>query len=116
MIEVSHMGFGVADLVISWMFRISVRFVLYWWTVRWKLLTAELTHHSIHEPFWGCPSFELSYKFAMDGHQIESSSKVPMMTMYYARKYAEGFSEKMPIGVRVDPKNSKRTMYFELDQ
>jgi len=110
------MGFGVADLVISSLFKFTVRTFLYWRTIRWRLMTASLTHHSIHEPFWGCPSLELSYKFEMNGQQIESSSKVPMMTMYYARKYAEVLSENMPLGVRVDPRNPKRTMYFDLDQ
>lgn len=110
------MGFGVADLVISFMFRITARAFSYLRTIRWKLITAVLTHHSIHEPFLGCPSLELSYKFEMDGHQIESSSKVPMLTMGYAERYAATFSENKPLGVRVDPRNSKRTMFFESDQ
>jgi hypothetical protein len=110
------MGFGVADLVITFFLKITARAFLYLRSIRWKRTAAFVTGTIILEPFLGCPSVKLCYRFDLNGHEIESWSKVPMSTMYDAKTYAGSFSHAMPRVIRVNPKNPERTLFFELDQ
>lgn len=110
------MGFGVADLVITFFLKITARAFLYLRSIRWERTTAFVTGSTIIEPFLGCPSVELRYRFDQNRHEIESWSYVPMLTMYAAKTYAGSFSHDMPRVIRVSPNDAKRTLFFELDQ
>lgn len=110
------MGFGVADLVITFFFRVMVRAFLYLTSIRWTRTTALLTGHTVIEPLWGCPSVKLSYRFDISGHAIEGCSKVPKLTTYFAKAYSGSFSPNMPKVIRIDPQNTGRTLFFEMDQ
>lgn len=110
------MGFGVADLVITFFLKITARAFLYLRTIRWKRTTAFVTDRTILKPFLGCPSVKVCYRFDLDGHKIESWSMVPILTMYDAKIYADSFSLNSPRVIRVKPKNSERTVLFNMDQ
>src|ERR1039458_4164410 len=110
------MGFGVAELVITFFLKIIARAFLYLRSIRWKRTTAFVTGQSILKPFLGCPSVKLCYRFDLNGHEIESWSMVPMLTMYDAKEYVVSFSHNMPRVIRVKPKNPEVTLFFELDQ
>lgn len=110
------MGFGVADLVITFFLKIIARAFLYLRSIRWKRTTAFVTDRIILKPFLGCPSVKVCYRFDLDGHEIESWSKVPILTMYDAKIYADSFSHNTPKVIRVKPQNPERTLFFEMDQ
>jgi hypothetical protein len=110
------MGFGVADLVITFFLKITARAFLYIRSARWQRTTAFVTRSTIIEPSLGCPSVKLCYRFDRNGQGIESWSNVPTLTMYAAKTYAGSFSQDMPRVIRVNPSDSNRTLFFELDQ
>jgi hypothetical protein len=110
------MGFGVADLVITFLIKITARAFLYLMSIRWKRTTAVISNQVILKPFSGCPSVKLCYRFGLNGRQIESWSKVPILTMYDAKIYADSFSHDPQRVIRVNPRDSERTLFFELDQ
>jgi hypothetical protein len=110
-------GFGVADLVITFFLKIIARAFLYLWSIRWKRATAVLTGQSILDPFFGCPSVKLCYRFTLDGHERESWSKVPMLTMFDAKQYVGSLPHNMPrIIIRVNRRNPEVALFFDLDQ
>ena|ERR1035441_9882668 len=103
------MGFGVADLVVTYFLKSTVRAFLYVMSSGWERTTAIVTGQVILEPFLGCPSVKLCYKFDLNGQVINSWNKVPLPTMYDARTYAASFSHNMPRIIRVNPKNPQET-------
>ena len=55
------MGFGVADLVVTYFLKSTVRAFLYVMSSGWERTTAIVTGQVILEPFLGCPSVKLCY-------------------------------------------------------
>ena len=110
------MGFGVADLVVTYFLKSAVRAFQYVMSFGWELTTAIVTGQVILEPFWGCPSVKLHYTFDSNGSSTQGGDEIPFPAMYYAETYAASFSHNMPRIIRVNPKDPQKTLFFELDQ
>jgi hypothetical protein len=88
----------------------------YYKSSSWEQTTALVTGHAVLDPFLGCPSVNLYYKFDLDGHMIKSSDVIPVHSRAHARYYAESFSQNLPRKIRVNPKDPTETRFFEVDQ
>jgi hypothetical protein len=74
------------------------------------------TGHIVLDPFLGCPSVKLHYKFDSNGRSIKGWDVIPALSLLPAKSYAENFPHNHPGTIRVNLQNPQNTRFFELDQ
>jgi hypothetical protein len=107
---------GSEDKILGYLIKSAVRAFRYYKSSSWEQTTALVTGHIVLDPCLGCPSVKLHYKFDYDGRSIKGWDVIPFTGLYKAKYYAESFTHNMPRTIRVNPRNSHETRFFEQDQ
>lgn len=107
---------GVLDIVLTYPFKSAVRVFHYFQSSKWERTRALVTGGIVLDPFLGCPSVKLHYKFDSNGRSTKSWDVIPFTHRLPARAYAESFPHNHPVTIRVNPKNPQKTRFFEHDQ
>jgi len=107
---------GSPDRVLMYLIKSAVRAFLYFISSNWERTRALVTGHIVLDPFLGCPSVKLHYKFDSNGGSIKGWDVIPALSPLPAKSYAENFLHNHPVTIRVNPKNPQNTRFFELDQ
>jgi len=97
-------------------FRSIIRVFDYLKTSRWERTTASITDKTVLDPFWGCASVELRYRYDSSLGPAEGLDRIPFQGRSFAAYYADSFTHNMPRTIRVNPENPKETRFFERDQ
>jgi len=82
----------------------------------WERTRASVTDHNVLDPFIGCPSVKLHYKFDSNGRSIKGWDVIPFINLLPAKAYAESFPHNHPAAIRVNPKDPQKSRFFEQDQ
>ena len=109
------MGFG-GNRAAMFLIKSAIRAFCYYKSSSWQKSKALITGHVVLDPWLGCPSVKLHYKFDFNGHQTKGWDVIPCMNTWEARSYAESFPHNLPGIIRVNPQNPQETRFFERDQ
>ena len=107
---------GSPDRVLMYLIKSAVRALHYFIGSNWERATAFVTGHIVQDPFLGCPSVKLHYKFDSNGRSVKGWDVIPFTNLLPARAYAESLPHNYPVTIRVNPKNPQKTRFFEQDQ
>ena|ERR1035437_3163976 len=110
------MALGVLDKLLTYSFKSALRVFHYFESYKWERARALVTGQVVLYPIWGCSSVKLHYRFDSEGRSIKGWDVIPFPALPQAKTYADSFSHNLPRIVRVNPKNSQETHFFELDQ
>jgi hypothetical protein len=108
-------GWLVIDVYLAYLFKITIRALRYFESLKWERSRAVLTDWSVINPVLGCPSVKLLYNFG-PADLTAGSEEVPFFMHWHAKTYAESLSRGLHPIVRVNPKNPRETRFFEMDQ
>jgi hypothetical protein len=110
------LGWGTFDILLVYLYKASIRLFHFFQSRKWDRVVASLTGWTVVRPFWGGPLLKVNYEFMVDGQLIigqdEFSFFMPLQTMSYAKSLSRG----LPSIIRVNPKNTHETRYFDHDQ
>jgi hypothetical protein len=109
------MGGLVLDIILVYLFKSAVRVFHFFKSFRWERSKASFTDWSVVDPFWGCPSVRLHYKFVSSGGSVKGSDEIPFYMRWHAKTYAASLSRDLHPIIRVNPKNAQDTHFFETD-
>jgi hypothetical protein len=107
---------GSPDRALMYLIKSVVRIFHYYKTSSWEQTTALVTGHIVLDPFFGCPSLKLFYKYDSNEGPAKGWDLIPFQSRPHAKYYAESFSHNMPRTIRVNPNNPWETQFFERDQ
>jgi hypothetical protein len=107
---------GVLDILLTYLFKGAMRMFYYFQSAKWERTTALVTGQVVLNPIWGCPSVKLHYRFVSNGRSTKGWDVIPALWRPEARDYAGSFRHNHPVTIRVNPKNSQETHFFERDQ
>lgn len=106
----------VIDIMLTFLFKITVRALHFFRSLKWERCTAMITGQIVQAPEWGCPSVKLFYRFNSNGFTIKGWDEIPFYSRNHASYYANSFSHNLPRIVRVNPRNPQESQFFEKDQ
>jgi hypothetical protein len=92
-----------------------LRIFFYFESSNWDRVTALVTGCAIDESFWYTAA-HLHYKFEYLGSVMKGSDVHSFIGKYSAQDWAATFPHNFPVVIRVNPKNSQQTRFFEADQ
>jgi hypothetical protein len=92
-----------------------LRIFLYFESSKWDRVTALVTGCAIDEHFWYAAA-RLHYKFDYLGSAVKASDVCTFIGKYSAQDWAATFPHNFPVTIRVNPKNTQQTRFFEADQ
>ena len=107
---------GSPDRVLMYLIKNVVRAFHYFMSSNWKRTRALVTGHIVSDPFFGCPSLKLFYKYDSSEGPSKGSDLIPFLSRPHAKYYADSFTHNLPRIIRINPKNTQETHFFELDQ
>jgi hypothetical protein len=110
------MALGSPDIALMFLIKSAVRVFHYFTSSNWERTKAVVTGHIVQDPFLGCPSLKLFYKYDSNGGPAKGWDLIPFQSRPHAKYYAESFSHNMPRIIRVNPQNPQETRFFERDQ
>ncbi len=104
------------DSLLMYLTKNIVRALHYIESSNWERTTAFITEHDVLNPFLGCRTVKLHYRFDFYGQPISSRDSIPVLGLLEAEDYAGNFRHNLPVIVRVNPKNPQKTQFFDVDQ
>jgi hypothetical protein len=107
---------GSPDRVLMYLVKNGIRTFHYAISSKWDRTTAFVTGNNVLDPFVGCPSVKLHYKFDSNGRSTKGSDSIPFTNLLPAKGYAQSFPHNHPVTIRVNPRNAQETHFFERDQ
>jgi hypothetical protein len=110
------MGGLFIDILVFFFVREFFRFFQFIRSMRWERITASVSGGVAHSPFWGCPLAQVHYRTGSNRGSQEECGEIPFILLESATKYAQKFSARQTVVVRVNPANKTDTLFFELDQ
>lgn len=110
------MGLGVFDIVLMFSLKSVLRVFYYFESIRWERTRALVTGQAVQKPIWGCPSVILHYKVDSAGGSAKGCDVHPFIGVLQAKAWAASFPHNFPVTIRVNPKKSQETRFFEWDQ
>jgi hypothetical protein len=102
--------------LLPYLFRIALRVSYYFKTSKWERTTAFVTGQIVVDTAWGFPSVKLHYRFDSNGSFTKGWDVLPFHLGINAKAYAKSIPHNQPVTIRVNPKNSQETRFFERDQ
>jgi hypothetical protein len=107
---------GSPDRVLMYLIKSVVRVFHYFRSSNWERTRALVTSHIVLDPFLGCASVKLFYKYDSNKGPAIGWDLIPFQGALHAKYYAESFTHNLPRIIRVNPKNTQETHFFERDQ
>ena len=106
------MGGLVLDIVVVFLWKSATRAIQFIGSLRWKRTVASVREVIVLDPFLGCPSVRVYYRFDSTPRFTEGEDEVPFLLRWSAKQYAQRLSQAATVIVRV---RSEKTLFFKLD-
>src|SRR5271165_6383435 len=110
------MGWLVIDIILVYLYKGTIRVFHFLKSSGWERSKASFTDWAVVDPVWGCPSVKVHYEFNSKGSSTTGSDEIPFYMRWHAKTYTESLSRGLHPKIRVNPKNSLDTHFFEIDQ
>jgi hypothetical protein len=104
------------DRLITCFVKNTIREFHWYSTSSWERKTAVVTGHTVLDPWLGCPAVMLCYTFESKGRSIKGRDAIPFTGLFHAQAFAHSFPRNASRTIRVNPRDSNQTRFFETDQ
>ena len=105
----------VIDIVVEWIFRVTVRFFRELGTGDWSICQAKVTGAHYRKAGFGCDKAEVNYTYRIDGKTFAGTNVKPFVSSRSAEKYAAEFPRGQEISIRVNPRNPSVSLLRDCD-
>ena len=107
----------VADIYISYFFKILVRWLRFRHSAQWPRADATVTAApSSTSGAWGCPVAEIPYAYRVGGELYTGLHEEPFLLSDSAKNYAERFGRDATLVVRIEPGRPEISILLPQDQ
>lgn len=106
----------VIDIVLVYAFKSIRHIVRFFESIRWHRRSAAVLQVDVEDPFWGCPSVNVSYQFVSNDMKQNAYAEIPFLFRWSAKRYARRIKKATGVIVRVNPGSPRKTMLFDFDQ